>query len=240
MLEFGQRIVRIPHHPFVAERFRVAAAVAALLAGRLPVAVPRPVAGGPPAMECHVRLPGRRPRPAEAGPSLAADLAASLAALHAVPLADARAAGVVPDFWADFLDLAERELPPRARDTAMRTAFAIARDDAEALPAVLVHHDLHPANMLVEGAPARLVGIIDFADVTIADPHWDFRHLGDMGTGFLEAVVTAYEAGTGRRLSRARIARLAESRHGIDRAKAALLRRHARIGGCAAAPVCPS
>lgn len=227
MLRFGTRIVRIPRHPFVAERFAVAAAVCDLVRDRLPVAVPRPTAGRPPAMECHDRLPGRAPRPDEAGPELAADLAAVLAALHATPLDAARAAGVVPDFWAGFLDLAERTLPEGERDAGMRAAFAAARDPDGALAPVLVHHDLHRANMLVaeEGRPARLAGIIDFADTTIADPHWDFRHLADLGPEFLGATLAGYHAATGRRLSPARILRLAGTRGGIDRAKALMLRR---------------
>ncbi|WP_374444890.1 phosphotransferase family protein [Stella sp.] len=232
VLRFGARIVRIPRHPFVAERFRVAAALCDLVRDRLPVPVPRPLQGGPPVMECHARLPGRMPEPADAGPELAADVAAVLAALHAVPVEAAGAAGVVADVWSGVLDLAERTLPPAALDRDMRRAFALARDREDALPPVLVHHDLHRANLLVAGRPARLAGIIDFADATIADPHWDFRHLAGLGADFLGAVVAAYGRATGRRLSIARIGRLADSRAGIDRAKALLLRCHDGIDGC--------
>ncbi len=235
VLRFADRIVRIPRHPFVAERFRVAAALCAAVRDRLPVAIPDARAAGPDGMECHAALPGRMPGRGDAGPALAADVAEFLAALHAVPPATACRAGVVPRFWAGFLDLAQRELAPDELDDAMRRAFALARTTDEALPPVLVHHDLHPANLLVAGDPARLSGVIDFADVSLDDPHWDFRHLTDLGPGFLAAVLDAYAARTGRRLSAARIGRLRASREGIDRAKRLLLRRSAGIAGCAAA-----
>jgi hypothetical protein len=69
VLRFADRIVRIPRHPFVAERFRVAAALCAAIRDRLPVAIPDARAGGPDRMECHAALPGRMPGRGDAGTS---------------------------------------------------------------------------------------------------------------------------------------------------------------------------
>ncbi|BBK30495.1 aminoglycoside phosphotransferase (APT) family kinase protein [Stella humosa] len=248
MLLFGGTdIVRIPHHPLVASRFELARRAVAILRDRLPVAIPEPRAhAGPPALETYPLLPGRAPRPADAGPALVSDLVGFLVALHGTPPALLAQGGIVPGFWADFLDHAARLSADRVPDAGVlamiRRDVAVARDTDGALPATPVHYDLHPGNMLVAGDPARLAGVIDFADLSIDDPHWDFRHLGDLGPEFLSAVIDGYEAATGRSLSRARIGRLANCRRGLDHAKRALLDRlgSGATSGCTVPPATPS
>ena len=243
----GRTVVRIPRHPVVAARFRAGAAAIAALAGRLPVPVPRIRAhAGPPAMECYPLLPGRAPVAAEAGPELARDIARFLASLHATPLEPLAGSPVVPGFWAGFLDDIEAALAAGGVDATTMAAigrdFALARDPADALPPTLVHHDLHRGNLLVAGDPPRLAGVIDFADVSIEDPHWDFRHLADLGAGFLGLVIADYQARTGRRLSLRRIERLRACRGGLDLAKrlALDLRQSALLDGCTGPPGTPS
>lgn len=152
------------------------------LAPRLPVAVPAPVRTGRPgggypwSWSVVPWLAGtpadeRTPRARDAW---ATELAAALAALHRPAPTDAPANPF-------------RGVPPATRDAAVAERLArYAGPERDALaaawraglaapawegPALWLHGDPHPANLLVAGG--RLAAMIDFGDVTAGDPASD-------------------------------------------------------------------
>lgn len=68
--------------------------------------------------------------------------------------------------------------------------------DDEALqqgPRCLVHGDLWWDNLLVDEDGENLLGVIDFGDVSIVDPAYDFVPLAQAGPAFSEACAEAYQ-----------------------------------------------
>lgn len=57
----------------------------------------------------------------------------------------------------------------------------------------LIHADIMPEHLIVDTRTNKLSGIIDFGDVEIGDPAYDFFFLQDYGQSFLEAVYQNYE-----------------------------------------------
>jgi aminoglycoside phosphotransferase (APT) family kinase protein len=151
-----------------------------LLAPRLPVAVPEPVAVGEPAGDYPYRwtvcrwLPGANPTVDTTTPELAHDLVTFITALRSVDPAGAPAAGRGGP-------LATRDEPTRAAiaasagfvDTAAVTA---AWEDALAVPPwggppTWAHADLSPGNLLVRDG--RLTAVIDWGAAGAGDPTVD-------------------------------------------------------------------
>ena len=145
-----------------------------LLAPRLPVAVPAPLARGRPGAAfpwewgVYSWLPGENPALGSGGVELALDLAGFLRALRAIDTDGAPASR-------RGRPLATQE--KRARDAlsevpeaAEAWAAALAVPDWEG-PPVWLHADLLPGNLLVRGG--RLAGVIDFAVAGIGDPACD-------------------------------------------------------------------
>ena len=140
--------------------------------------------------------PDGLPRAARA--RLARETGALLAALHAVPPAEARAAGV-PE-----LDLGEELYRPLVEDCSPRLGprgrawiegrFArfLADGGSRTAPRALVHGDLAREHLLAD-ASGRLVGAIDWADALIADPAYDLAALIAAGPrGFAALAADAY------------------------------------------------
>lgn len=68
---------------------------------------------------------------------------------------------------------------------------------------VVVHGDLHGLNIVIDPADKKLVGIIDFSELEIGDPHQDFRKLFMTDERLLEPSIRAYKQCTGKELSEA-------------------------------------
>lgn len=178
----------------------------------LPVAVPDPEWRLPPSDTLPFGGIGYRMLPGEPltgdvvasseGSHLASDLARFLLTLHRIALEDATA-----------LELPGPERPLRAlvslRDnalTGLRRVLPSSDLDIvehwwdrflidgrmEQYGPVLVHGDVGAENLLIAGAPSRLVGVLDFEDARIGDPAIDFGRLGYVSDAFLEDVVSAY------------------------------------------------
>ncbi len=130
--------------------------------------------------------------------ALAASLADFLTRLHAVPRADALAAGVRElDLWRDrYAPLfAEHRglLGLRSRGWLDATAARfVAEGGMRGAPRTLVHGDVAPAHILL--APdGTLAGVIDFGDAMVADPALDFGGLLlAYGWPFTEQVLDGY------------------------------------------------
>ena len=153
------------------------------LAPHLPVAVPEPVALGEPGegypgpWAVYRWIPGHTPAPADgADPALARDLAAAVRALHAV------------DTGGRAWDGRSRGGPLHTRDADVHAGLAAARHltDTRALariwadsrdapahtgPAVAIHADLMPGNLLLRDG--RLAALIDLGALATGDPAVD-------------------------------------------------------------------
>ena len=154
----------------------------------LPLAIPRPLRIGEPALGypsrfyAHALLPGapaiRSGLDDGALARLAAPLGAFLRALHAVPLAPLRAAGLRDDGRGDATRIATRglewlakvsaALTPLQRDRAGELLAHPAPTDA---PPALVHADFHAGNLLVDDD--GVTAVIDWGDCSAGDPAID-------------------------------------------------------------------
>lgn len=169
------------------------------LAPRLPLPIPAPVAVGAPQDGYPWRwsvvpwFAGRRALdlPASARDAFAEQLAGFLRALHVAAPADAPVNPV-------------RGVPLGVRDAAVRERLARADglvsiwDDALAAPvwngpAVWVHGDVHPGNLVVDRVGA-LSAVIDFGDMCGGDPACD---LAIAWTGFTRSGRAAFRAALG-------------------------------------------
>ncbi|MDQ1060329.1 aminoglycoside phosphotransferase (APT) family kinase protein [Arthrobacter globiformis] len=154
------------------------------IASRSPVPVPVPVHAGQPASDFPwpwsiVRwIPGAPAvdaRPADRGPA-AEGLAAFLASIHVpadagVPVNPVRGVPLVDRDAAVRERLGDRERYPQTAKLGALWVEACAAD-VWAGPAMMLHGDLHPANILL-GADGSLAGVIDFGDVGAGDPAVD-------------------------------------------------------------------
>lgn len=147
--------------------------------------------------------PVTRPKP-WAKTRLAKDIASALRALHDIPVKVARAAGIGAREPADV-----RWLDPS--EAAVDRARAVAGDKvdeflgADLPPAsrepgkvVLCHADLKGEHLFVSDDGTRLTAIIDWADMTIAEPAVDLAGLTIwLGPGFVRQVAGEYGAPAG-------------------------------------------
>lgn len=213
-----------------------------VLADRLPLPIPQPVATGVPGCgfprpwSVYRWLPGR---PWAGGTvvdevQVAADLAAFLRALREVDASDGPPAGEHSAF---------RGGPLATYDTDTRASIAELADeiDAEAAtavweralgaawhrPPVWVHGDVTPSNLLV--VDGHLGGVIDFGCCAVGDPACDTAiawtvFSGDSRSAFVTGMdldEATWQRGRGWALWKALITRRAERRTGPDAAPAA-------------------
>lgn len=126
----------------------------------------------------------------------ARELAAFLGALHAVPVRQARAAGLpAADYWhavhLPLIEACRQHLGARLATAVDRLAETLTPMLARA-PQVLVHGDISGTHTLL-GAGGALAGVIDFGFAAIGDPALDLAGvLNDRSRAFLGRVVAHY------------------------------------------------
>ncbi|WP_439598691.1 phosphotransferase family protein [Falsiroseomonas sp.] len=192
----------------------------AVIGPALPVAVPRTrFHPGPPCFAWHAKLPGTSllaagyaRLPEAARQRLAEDLAGFQAALHRLDPALLRQAGVGP-LWewpapGAILQQALPRLPAGLRRAATRLA-----GDCAALPPdpgglVFGHFDTHGWNLAFDHAAGRLHGVFDFGTSGFGPLHRDFLAPSFIAPDLTRRMMAQYEALTGLRLDRDRIALL--------------------------------
>lgn len=177
VVDTGAWVFRLPRREPVAAALRVERRLLALLARRLPVAVPEmrlhALADGTP-YGVYPRLPGTPATCADSA-AIGPDVAALLTALHAIDPADVLVLGVAAPGRLDLDVLADRAtaevvpLLPWPAVAALHEAFATLREPVRV--DALVHADLGESNLLVSGA--RLVGVLDWTDARVGDPALD-------------------------------------------------------------------
>ena len=210
-------VVRTPRRLDVFESSRVEARMLDLIGPRLPVSVPRwkvhardviayPRLPGTPAVTVDPATgPTWNVIDPTAPPDLFLDsLARALAALQAIPLDEARRAGVpvrsvdeVRTRFTRCLEVAEDALAPPER---LRTRWLRWLGEDRCWPdhLALVHGDLHPGHMLL-GPDGELLGILDWTEAQVTDPSIDFAMFhGCFGAGALEKLLGHFERAGGR------------------------------------------
>ena len=197
VVDTGEWIVRVPRREPLHEVLRVERRLLALLASRLPVAVPdmslHALHDGTP-YALYPRLPGCPAHAADAK-ALADDVATLLTALHAVEPADALIVGLPAPGTLDLDLLARRAtaevvpLLPWEAVGALREAFATLREPIA--HEVVIHADLGESNLLV--SDGRLAGVIDWTDAHVGDPAQDLAwFVSCLGPEGARAALAAY------------------------------------------------
>jgi aminoglycoside phosphotransferase (APT) family kinase protein len=197
----GSYVVRFPRRAIAVPLLEAEARLLPWIAGRVPLAVPVPVLVGRPGARFAWPFLGYRELPGTTACRLALDdgartaaapaLGSFLAALHALPVAEARARGAggdtigrleladkVPTALARLDDLAGT-VPP-AEATAARALIAASAGIHAPAGEVLVHGDLYARHLLLD-AGARPCGVIDWGDVHVGHPAVDLS----LALGFL-------------------------------------------------------
>ena len=140
--------------------------------------------------------------------ALAPAIGRLVAELHAFPVS--RAAALLrlgspqhvwwrgfEELWTLVEEVALPELAPATADEVRRRYAAIV-DDPPDIPVTLVHDDLGPEHLLVDGDPAGRcrLALIDFEDATVGDPAVDLTFLAhDLGVDALPALVAGRDLG---------------------------------------------
>ncbi len=197
VVDTGEWVFRVPRRDAVAAQLRVERRLLALLAPRLPVAVPEMSLhwlddGTPYAL--YRRLPGEGAACSDAR-TIGTDVAALLTALHGIEPADGLVLGLAAPGRLDLDVLADRAtaevvpLLPWAAIGALHEAFAVLR---EPVPReVVVHADLGESNLLFDGG--RLCGVIDWTDAHVGDPALDLSwYVGCLGLDGARAALASY------------------------------------------------
>lgn len=211
----GRWVLRIPRRPDVSAKVADEARVLAMLRERLPFAVPDwRIATSEliayPMLEdsTAIRLDPGSTTPdwviRQDSEAFADSFAKALAALHAVPVAAAREAGMVvrsPEEArqkvAADVDRVRRELPVNEKRLARWQRWL---DDDVSWPdfCVVVHGDLYVGHVLVD-ASERVTGMIDWSEARVDDPTIDMSsHLMVFGEAGLQKLLATYEAAGGR------------------------------------------
>lgn len=216
----GDRLtVRCPQHDEAADLATTQRHVLPVIADHLTLAVPRPLRTGsnplgPGEFDVFTRVPGESSDDDTwhrhgwlADARNVAIVARTLDELAAVPVAEARQAGVAPRRLRDSLarraGRARAELAallPVAAATALLERFERFVADGANFPAaeVVIHADVSLDHLLV--TDGVITGLIDFGDVAIGDPDCELAYLyADAGREFVAAV----QARRGRPLSAA-------------------------------------
>lgn len=184
-------VVRTPRRREAFERTLMESQVLALLAPRLPVAIPDwqvhareviayPRLTGTPAVtaDAHGAPTWNLIDPAAPPSAFLDSMASLLVALHSVPAEDARKAGIpkksLGQIRADYRSAMERarsSLKPSAKVHA-RWERWLADESSWPTHLALVHGDLHPGHLLLD-EEARVTGVLDWSEAAFTDPSVD-------------------------------------------------------------------
>jgi aminoglycoside phosphotransferase (APT) family kinase protein len=178
-----------------------------LLAPRLPARVPLPRPPFTPLFMAYDLIPGTTGEhlDAAAHPEVAPALGRFLRVLHAFPVAEAEAKGARRETrWlpATYRERVRGQATP-AWQARLPAALARACEDfldAAAPPdptgpGCLIHGDLEAEHVIVDVEHGTLAGVIDWDDLSIADPARDFAGLWAWGgRRFIDRVLAAYDA----------------------------------------------
>lgn len=211
-VEAGDTIFKFPKHPAAPARLRREAKFLALVAPRVPLAVPRMTLHETPTLFSeHVMIPGTIIETAgydvlsdAQKQAMAEKLASFYVALHAIPLADAIAAGAEPKpEWpeaAAVLPLLHQRLPAPLHDFAERVFGAYLGLPPE--ETIFGYFDGHGWNMAFDHDRGVLNGVYDFADAAIGPLSREFTYSSLTSHDLTRRMIGAYERLTGKAIDR--------------------------------------
>ena len=207
-------VVKFPKSEDDADKLQLSVAIREDLVSRVGPIVPGVVAVGVPTKEfpwravAYERARGRpgqepegpmiRPKP-WARTALAKHIAETLTKVHALPLSKAKTAGIRPSKVGldTGIDTGEgaiawaRKIAGDAVDTFLISPLPSAARNAG--KSVVCHADLKGEHIFVSEDGTRVTALIDWADMTIADPAVDFAGLVIwLGPSFAREVIAAY------------------------------------------------
>jgi aminoglycoside phosphotransferase (APT) family kinase protein len=161
------------------------------------------------------RLPGTVLSPGRQTDRIAADVGGFLASLHSFPVAEAERVGVPRErTWRERAAALQAEVLPALHALVTdeehrlleRWTDEVAGDrELDEFGSALCHRDLWFENLLVDGEPLRVVGVLDWEAACIGDPAQDLATQFHLGEAFAESVIGAYcppEPGFRRRVGR--------------------------------------
>ena len=210
-------VLRSPRRPDVVERAAAEERALRLVRGRLPVQVPEwrvfspgliayPRLAGEPAAVIDMSAGGYVWRFDETAPpaTFLESLSRTLAALHGIDPGAAEEAGVrvedparVRERWAEQIERAGEVIDVPDAVLARWRAW-LADDTFWPAHSVLVHGDLHPPHVLVDG-DQRVTGLLDWTEARVSDPATDFALLfATLGAGTLARLLDGYRSAGGR------------------------------------------
>lgn len=196
-------VARLAVSPGVVGRAATEAAILGTIAPATPAALPAAYATDGASLTLARHVPGDVVTAEEwgrldrTGRAMAVDgIAATLSALHSMDPGDPVAAALGPSWFREKFDSlrerAARHLEPvlsGAERDAVAAIFGEAADVFIREPAAPhpIHGDLHETHLRWDG---RRIGLIDFSDMTLADPAIDLAHLPGISPELARAVGT--------------------------------------------------
>lgn len=211
-VEAGDTIFKFPKHPAAPARLTREAKFLALVAPRVPLAVPRMKLHETPTLFSeHVMIPGTIIETAGYDvlsdvqkQAMAEKLAGFYAALHAIPVVEAIAAGAEPKpEWpeaAAVLPLLRQRLPAPLHVFAERVFAAYL--DLPPEETTFGYFDGHGWNMAFDHERGVLNGVYDFADAAIGPLSREFTYSSLTSHDLTRRMIGAYERLTGKAIDR--------------------------------------
>jgi len=133
--------------------------------------------------------------------AIARTLGAFLRALHTFPVEQAMTLGIVESmtalFWKQRYEKMQKTVSPYIKSAQQKwinnifTQF-ITIIEHDPIERTVIHSDIMPEHILINQRTHALVGIIDFGDIEIADPAYDFGFLRNYGADFLAETYKGY------------------------------------------------
>lgn len=229
----GLWIFKFPRHAAAEERLRREARILSMVRSHVEMPVPEMVLyEAPQLFSCHRKLPGESLETKDYLPlseaqrdSVAEKMAGLYAALHAIPKAEARAAGAVQvDTWMapDQVALCGPYLPPTLVARLTETVAAFKSSLAlEAREIVYGYFDGHGWNMAFDKASGTLNGVYDFADSGFGARHRDLSYSNWISRDLTLRIISRYERLTGLSIDRERVMLYSQMLRFVEFAEAA-------------------
>lgn len=229
----GDWIFKFPRRPEAEERLRQEARLLAMVRAHAELPVPDMVLFEAPRLfSRHRKLPGGFLEPADYLPlaerqrdAIAEQMAGLYAALHAIPHAEARAAGavrigewMVPDEAARCAPHLPPGLLPKLAPTLAAFTAELARQPGET---VYGYFDGHGWNMAFDKATGVLNGVYDFADSGFGARHQDLSYSNWIARDLTLRIVGRYERMTGLAIDRERVMLYSQMLRFVEFAEAA-------------------
>lgn len=139
--------------------------------------------------------------PVEKKLEIARQIGCFLTAIHSFPVSKAKEIGIEEinslKSWTDRLEYIKTKVFPYLNQKEQEWTIHVFTRFINLITAypiqnVMSHSDIMPEHIIVDPKTYTLSGIIDFGDIVIADPAYDFTFLNKYGKDFLEEAYRSY------------------------------------------------